>query len=103
MRDVLVKQYGMKEGHTVLLFSQNTIWYPVTMLAAIRVGGLNSPYALSLSQCHPWAMSSFDIALGPNLISFLPPPALPSRVTVVLIVRLFNRRQSMWCFSGVQH
>jgi hypothetical protein len=58
----LVKQFGMQEGHTVLLFSQNTIWYPVTMLAAIRVGGLNSPYAFSLLNAHPWAMSSFDIA-----------------------------------------
>jgi 4-coumarate--CoA ligase len=35
----LVKKYGMEEGHTVLLFSQNTIWYPITMLAAIRAGG----------------------------------------------------------------
>ena len=49
----LVKQYGMQEGYTVLLFSQNTIWYPVTMLAAIRAGGLNSRYAFSPSQCHP--------------------------------------------------
>jgi hypothetical protein len=39
----LAKKYGMQEGHTVLLFSQNTIWYPVAMLAAIRAGGLNSP------------------------------------------------------------
>lgn len=29
----------MLEGETVLLFSQNTIWYPITMLAAIRAGG----------------------------------------------------------------
>jgi hypothetical protein len=35
----LVKKYGMKPGETVLLFSQNTIWYPITMLAAIRAGG----------------------------------------------------------------
>lgn len=35
----LVKKYGMKEGQTVLLFSQNTIWYPITLLAAIRAGG----------------------------------------------------------------
>jgi 4-coumarate--CoA ligase len=35
----LVKKYGMREGQTVLLFSQNTIWYPITMLAAIRAGG----------------------------------------------------------------
>jgi hypothetical protein len=97
----LVKQYGMQQGHTVLLFSHNTIWYPVTMLAAIRAGGLNSPYAFFPSQCHPWAMSSFDSALGPNLIFFLLPPSLPSRVAVALTVRLFNRRQSMWCFSSV--
>ena len=35
----LVKKYGLQEGETVLLFSQNTIWYPVTMLAATRAGG----------------------------------------------------------------
>ena len=29
----------MEEGQTILLFSQNTIWYPITMLAAIRAGG----------------------------------------------------------------
>jgi 4-coumarate--CoA ligase len=34
-----VKKYGMEEGQTILLFSQNTIWYPITMLAAIRAGG----------------------------------------------------------------
>ena len=35
----LVNEYGLQEGETVLLFSQNTIWYPVTMLAATRAGG----------------------------------------------------------------
>lgn len=35
----LVKKYGMKEGDTVALFSQNTIWYPVAMFAALRAGG----------------------------------------------------------------
>lgn len=34
----LVKKYGYKEGQTFALFSRNTIWYPVTMFAAIRVG-----------------------------------------------------------------
>ena len=29
----------MEEGQAILLFSQNTIWYPITMLAAIRAGG----------------------------------------------------------------
>lgn len=35
----LVKSYGLKEGDTVALFSQNTIWYPITMHAVLRVGG----------------------------------------------------------------
>nr|POE93413.1 putative 4-coumarate--coa ligase 3 [Quercus suber] len=35
----LVKQYGLTEGDTVALFSQNSIWYPVAMHATLRVGG----------------------------------------------------------------
>ena len=35
----MVKKYGLKEGDTVALFSQNTIWYPVAMHATLRVGG----------------------------------------------------------------
>ncbi|KAK4548829.1 hypothetical protein LTR36_008602 [Oleoguttula mirabilis] len=35
----LVNTYGLKEGDTVALFSQNTIWYPVAMHATLRVGG----------------------------------------------------------------
>ena len=35
----LVKKYGLREGETVALFSQNTIWYPVAMHATLRVGG----------------------------------------------------------------
>jgi 4-coumarate--CoA ligase len=38
----LVKKYGFKEGDTVSLFSPNTIWYPVAMLAVNRVGGVVS-------------------------------------------------------------
>lgn len=34
----LVKRYGLKEGDTVALFSQNTIWYPVAMLGTLRAG-----------------------------------------------------------------
>ncbi|KAK4498053.1 hypothetical protein PRZ48_010709 [Zasmidium cellare] len=35
----LVKNYGLKVGETVSLFSANTIWYPVAMHATLRVGG----------------------------------------------------------------
>lgn len=35
----LIKKYGMKEGDTVSLFSQNSIWYPVAMQGVIRAGG----------------------------------------------------------------
>ncbi|KAI1747207.1 acetyl-CoA synthetase-like protein [Xylaria castorea] len=38
----LVKEYGLKEGDTVSLFSRNTIWYPVMLFAAMRVGGVVS-------------------------------------------------------------
>ncbi|OJD18945.1 hypothetical protein AJ78_01057 [Emergomyces pasteurianus Ep9510] len=38
----LVKMFNLKEGDTVALFSQNTIWYPVAMLGAIRAGGVVS-------------------------------------------------------------
>lgn len=34
----LVRKYGLKEGQTVSLFSQNSIWYPVVMLGALRAG-----------------------------------------------------------------
>lgn len=34
----LVRMYGLQPGQTVALFSQNTIWYPVAMLGALRVG-----------------------------------------------------------------
>ena len=35
----LVKGHGLKEGDTVALFSQNTVWYPIAMHATMRVGG----------------------------------------------------------------
>ncbi|MCJ1275348.1 hypothetical protein MMC21_003150 [Puttea exsequens] len=38
----LVKKYGLKEGHSVALFSPNNIWYPVAMLGALRAGGIVS-------------------------------------------------------------
>lgn len=38
---VLVKEYGLGEGDTLSLFSRNTIWYPVMLFAAMRVGTLH--------------------------------------------------------------
>ncbi|KAH8430861.1 acyl--CoA ligase [Aspergillus melleus] len=38
----LVRNYGLEKGDTVALFSPNTIWYPVAMLATVRVGGIVS-------------------------------------------------------------
>ncbi|KAI0196370.1 acetyl-CoA synthetase-like protein [Astrocystis sublimbata] len=38
----LVKDYGLVKGDTVSLFSRNTIWYPVMLFAAMRVGGVVS-------------------------------------------------------------
>lgn len=34
----LVKRYGFKRTDTLSLFSRNTIWYPVALFAAVRVG-----------------------------------------------------------------
>ncbi|KAF2703116.1 acetyl-CoA synthetase-like protein [Pleomassaria siparia CBS 279.74] len=34
----LVRRYGLKEGETVALFSENTVWYPIAMFAGLRVG-----------------------------------------------------------------
>jgi 4-coumarate--CoA ligase len=36
----LCRKYGLKEGQTVALFSPNTVWYPVAMFGALRVGGV---------------------------------------------------------------
>ncbi|KAF7516335.1 hypothetical protein G7054_g14206 [Neopestalotiopsis clavispora] len=38
----LVKKYGFQTGDTISLFSRNSIWYPVTLFAAIRLGGIVS-------------------------------------------------------------
>ncbi|KAI0801647.1 acetyl-CoA synthetase-like protein [Xylaria sp. FL0064] len=38
----LSREYGLKAGDTVSLFSRNTIWYPVMLFAAMRVGGVVS-------------------------------------------------------------
>jgi 4-coumarate--CoA ligase len=38
----LVKNFNLKKGDTVALFSQNTIWYPVALLAVSRVAGIVS-------------------------------------------------------------
>lgn len=39
---VLKKDYGLKEGETVSLFSPNTVWYPVAMFGTLRAGGVVS-------------------------------------------------------------
>ncbi|KAI1434143.1 acetyl-CoA synthetase-like protein [Xylaria sp. CBS 124048] len=39
---VLVRDYDLKAGDTVSLFSRNTIWYPVMVFASMRVGGVVS-------------------------------------------------------------
>ncbi|RMZ46741.1 AMP-binding enzyme [Aspergillus flavus] len=42
----LVRNYGLQPGDTVALFSPNTIWYPVAMLAAVRaiISGASPAY-----------------------------------------------------------
>jgi 4-coumarate--CoA ligase len=34
----LKTKHGLKEGQTVSLFSQNSIWYPVVMFACLKAG-----------------------------------------------------------------
>jgi 4-coumarate--CoA ligase len=38
----LTLHHGMTAGDTCILFSQNSIWYPVAMFAVLRVGGVVS-------------------------------------------------------------
>ena len=33
-----MRKYGLQEGETISLFSQNTVWYPIVMYAGLRVG-----------------------------------------------------------------
>lgn len=35
----LSRKYGFEAGSTLALFSRNSIWYPVTLFAAVRLGG----------------------------------------------------------------
>ena len=71
----LTKEYGLKRGECVALFSRNTIWYPVTMFAVNRVGGVISgaspaygveemTYALKTAKCKFLftSPSSMDVA-----------------------------------------
>lgn len=38
----LVRKYNFKPNDTITIFSGNTIWYPVAMFGAVRVGGIVS-------------------------------------------------------------
>lgn len=38
LSNVMVRSYGLQPGETVSLFATNSIWYPVAMWAALRVG-----------------------------------------------------------------
>lgn len=38
----LVRKYNFKPNDTITVFSGNTIWYPVAMFGAVRVGGVVS-------------------------------------------------------------
>lgn len=38
----LIRNHGFKVNDTVILFSQNSIWYPVAMFAVLRAGGVVS-------------------------------------------------------------
>ncbi|PLB52210.1 acetyl-CoA synthetase-like protein [Aspergillus steynii IBT 23096] len=38
----LVRDHGLQKGDTVAMFSPNTIWYPVALLATARAGGIVS-------------------------------------------------------------
>ena len=38
----LVRRYNFRANDTITLFSGNTIWYPVAMFSAVRIGGVVS-------------------------------------------------------------
>ena len=38
----LVKNYSFRANDTITIFSGNTIWYPVALFSAVRVGGIIS-------------------------------------------------------------
>ncbi|KAH8676152.1 hypothetical protein BX600DRAFT_535643 [Xylariales sp. PMI_506] len=42
LSSALSQKYGFNSGDTITLFSQNTVWYPVTLFAAVRLGGIVS-------------------------------------------------------------
>ncbi|KAF1816385.1 acetyl-CoA synthetase-like protein [Eremomyces bilateralis CBS 781.70] len=73
----LVKKYGLQEGNTVALFSQNNVWYPVAMHGAVRAGAKVSgaspaynveemSYALKIGQAKflMTAPSSMEVAVA---------------------------------------
>ena len=45
----LAREYGLKPGETVSLFSTNTIWYPVAMWAVVRAGTDSCLFLFSVS------------------------------------------------------
>ncbi|KAL4862160.1 hypothetical protein BDV12DRAFT_49328 [Aspergillus spectabilis] len=82
----LVANYGLKPGDTVALFSPNTIWYPVAMLATVRAGGTISgaspaynveemTYALKTAQAKflMTVPSSMDVAVPAAKNAGIPP------------------------------
>lgn len=103
-----MKKYGFGPQQTLSLFSRNTIWYPVTLFAAVRVGGVVSgaspaynveemTYALRTADAkfiatHP---TSIDIAAEaarnvgiPKNHIFLLEGELPGYTTVQDLIRL---------------
>ncbi|KAL2828014.1 hypothetical protein BDW59DRAFT_178962 [Aspergillus cavernicola] len=82
----LVVDYGLKPGDTVALFSPNTIWYPVAMLATVRAGGVISgaspaynieemTYALKIARASflMTVSSSMDVAIPAAKNAGIPP------------------------------
>ncbi|KAL5340683.1 hypothetical protein BJX70DRAFT_407017 [Aspergillus crustosus] len=82
----LVNNYGLKSGDTVALFSPNTIWYPVAMLATVRAGGVISgaspaynieemTYALKTARAKflMTVPSSMDVAIPAAKSAGIPP------------------------------
>ncbi|KAL3476495.1 hypothetical protein BJX99DRAFT_270487 [Aspergillus californicus] len=82
----LVVNYGLKPGDTVALFSPNTIWYPVAMLATVRAGGVISgaspaynveemTYALKTARAKflMTVPSSMDVAIPAAKAAGIPP------------------------------
>lgn len=89
----LVKKYGLKEGETVSLFSQNSIWYPVVMFGCLRAGMCHSFFFSSLFSSH--------LSCGVNFGFWLVVIMVVVVVVVGVELTVFSRCESLRRITGL--